>query len=404
MTPEAPSELLLLPSLGALRDGPSAVRLNLKYLDGARQYADGWPGRVTSLVRYVDASFAGFDLVEIDLDSDDTSTRIEIRPDDPTALAERLRSAAVVLGFLSPFELELERVCRRVGVPLVFTSEYSVRTELQIIAAEALPPAKRLRRSIWTLGAEAKRRWLARRVAGLQCSGTPTYDAYSRLNANTLLFFDNRVPAEEVISAEALEARLATLREGRPLRLAFGGRFTPMKGVLELPKVAHALRRLGLPFRMDIVGDGPQAAELRRDIARRGLGDVIALHPPMDFRAGWIPWLKRECDLFVCCHPQGDPSSTYPEVMSCGVPIAGYGNEAFRGILRHSGAGDAVPRFRPRRLAKAIRALASDRAELAAKSRAARAFARKHTFEITFGNRTRHLIEASRLPRGVAAE
>ena len=55
---------------------------------------------------------------------------------------------------------------------------------------------------------------------------------------------------------------------------------------------------------------------------RQSLQDLVTLRGVVDFATGWIPLLKQQADLFVCPHPQGDPSSTYPEVMSCGVPSA----------------------------------------------------------------------------------
>ena len=117
----------------------------------------------------------------------------------------------------------------------------------------------------------------------------------------------------------------------------------------------------------------------------------------LDFRTGWIPALQRDADLFVCCHLQGDPSSTYPEVMSCGTAIVGYDNEAFRGVAEASGSGIRVPMQQRRALAEAIARLNEDRAALIEESRKALAFSREHSFERTFERRVRHLIEASRL-------
>ena len=123
-----------------------------------------------------------------------------------------------------------------------------------------------------------------------------------------------------------------------------------------------------------------------------------SLKGALDFRTGWIPALQREADLFVCCHLQGDPSSTYPEVMSCGVPIAGYDNEAFQGIVRYSDAGWQTPMKKPDLLAEEIARLHRDRDSLADASVRARAFAIQHDFETTFARRTQHMIDASRLP------
>jgi glycosyltransferase involved in cell wall biosynthesis len=243
------------------------------------------------------------------------------------------------------------------------------------------------------------RRRILRTAAGLQCSGTPTYEQYTTRNENTLLFFDNRVPVDEVISPEALETKLAALVTGdRPLRLVFGGRLVPMKGVLELPEIATRLAQAGVAFSFEIVGSGPLEAQLAQEIARRGLGRRMHLRGALDFRTGWIPHLREHADLFVCCHTQGDPSSTYPEVMSCGVPIAGYANDAFRGIVEHSDAGWTVPLRDRAALAGILARLAGERREIAAIARRAREFALQHAFERTFARRTAHLVRSSRLP------
>jgi glycosyltransferase involved in cell wall biosynthesis len=169
-------------------------------------------------------------------------------------------------------------------------------------------------------------------------------------------------------------------------------------GVLELPKVAAHLARAGVPFTLDIFGAGPLAGALESRINGLGLSDRVAMRGVLDFETGWIPHLKRNADLFVCCHPQGDPSSTYPEVMSCGVPIAGYGNEAFRGIARESGCGWVVPTFDSAALARTIAGLERNRSAIVEAAGRARDFALRHAFEATFAARTAHLLRNSRIP------
>src|SRR5262249_16164737 len=99
----------------------------------------------------------------------------------------------------------------------------------------------------------------------------------------------------------------------------------------------------------------------------------------------------RETDLFVCCHRQGDPSCTYVETMACGVPIVGYGNEAWEGLARVSGAGWVTPVGEPIKLAERIAALERDRSALSNAAHAALDFARSHSFEKTFPRRVEHL-------------
>jgi glycosyltransferase involved in cell wall biosynthesis len=403
MTPSAPiDELVLLMSLGASRGPRGGLVVTQKYLNGAAEYARRWPGHVTSLA--IPCQTLSTDMDHIEALPDELTMGLELRPDSTQALGERLRSAAVVLAFLSPQEAPTAQLCRELGVPLVFYSEFSLNTELQIVAASTKNPFRRWRKSYWHRRAESIRIRALTEAAGLQCSGTPTYDSYRELNRDVMLFFDNRVPAGDVITNGELEARLSGLGTGTPLRLVFGGRFIAMKGVMHLPEVAHELRALGVDFTLDIVGGGPLETELRQRIDRLRLADFVRLRGPMDFATGWVPFLKRETDLFVCCHPQGDPSSTYYETMSCGTPVVGFANEAFAGTVAASGSGWLTPLGDARALAERIATLDKDRGSIATAARKAREFGNEHSFEKTFRRRTEHLIRLSRLAEDTKRE
>lgn len=389
-------ELILLPSLAAHRGPRGGLVLTRKYVEGAAEFARYWPGPVTNL-------FRADPRTTTDMDQDeffpgDSVTGLELRPEDGEALAARLSKAALVVGFLSRTERSALETCRKLGVPTVFVAEYSLRTECQILASEHHYPPRHLRRLMWLWRNERIRRHMLSDVDGLQCSGTPTYEEYRGLCRDTLLFFDNRVRADEVISAEALADKQAALRRGGPLRLVFGGRLIAMKGVDDLPKIAAELARLGVDFRLEIFGSGPLQDGLSRQIAKLGLTERVHLAGVLDFQTGWVPYLRQHADLFLCPHPQGDPSSTYPEVMSCGVPVAGYANDALRGIVAQSGSGWTVPIGDTAALARRVAGLAADREQIVEAGRAARDFAAQHVFEKTFSNRVAHFIRNSRLP------
>jgi len=395
-SPRRHRELVLMPSLGAYPGPNGELFLTRKYLEGANEYAKSWPGPVTSLVALRTTPTSDMD--HVDAREGEWATSLELRPTRTEALGERLKHSALVFPFLSPSEAKTYALCKAAGVPIVFGSEYSPRTEMQIIDSECRNPLRRLRRKIWTIQAERTRLRMLKEAAGLQCSGTPCFDHYRNHNPNTLLFFDNRVRQSDVISPEVLEAKLAQRTSNVPLRLVFGGRLIAMKGVLDLPLVAAELRRLNVAFKLDIYGTGTLQTALEQLIGRLDLRDHVFMKGVMDFREGWIPMLKRDADLFVCCHPQGDPSSTYPEVMSCGVPIAGYANEAFEGIVRESGCGWVTPMKQPRLLAAKIAELDANREAIAAAARRGREFALVNAFEPTFERRTNHLVAISRLP------
>lgn len=388
-------ELIILPSLGANRGPTGGLILTQKFLDGVAEYGKSWPGSVSVLVSLAEGVTTDMDRVEF-LHSHHDYT-VEERPSNLGALSNRLKDAAVVLAFLSPAELKTARLCRQLNVPLVFISEYTLKTEFQIIDAEVPNPIRRLRRKIWSMGAERKRLRALEVASGVQCSGVPSYEVYRKHNRNAMLFFDNRVPASAVIDASELEFRLARLAKNEPLRLVFGGRLIGMKGVADLPLLACELKRLGVPFSLDIYGDGPLRTAISQDISRLGLGDCVKLHGVKSFLSEWVPLLRLHADIFVCCHVQGDPSSTYPEVMSCGVPIVGYDNEAFVGVVRASKSGWLCPLGSPRHIAAELHRLNDRRDEIAEASRSARQFGIANNFEATFSARVAHLLAASRL-------
>ena len=128
------NELLVLPSLAARPAGGSRVVLTRKYLSGMAAYARLWPGPVTSLVGLSEQPSTEMDQVTIDVNT--VQPRVEVRPHTPAALARRVQSAALVFAGLTGDELPLARLCAKLGVPLVFNSEYTLSTEKQIIDAE----------------------------------------------------------------------------------------------------------------------------------------------------------------------------------------------------------------------------------------------------------------------------
>jgi colanic acid/amylovoran biosynthesis glycosyltransferase len=306
----------------------------------------------------------------------------------------------VVLG--GPFATlrGLSAACRARGVPCVYNTEYSLTTRVQIVQSSVKNPLRKLRKFVWEVTEEY---WHLRnelRLAdGVQCNGTPTFEAYKQLTPSPLLYFDNRVTADEVVSdvdlARANQRRCA----GGQLRLAFSGRLNAMKGAGDLVSLAAALRDRGVAFQLDIFGSGPLEEQLRQRTAQQGLAGMVKLEGVLDFHGELLPRLRETVDLFVCCHVQGDPSCTYLETMSAGVPIVGYSNEAFAGLCAQAPIGWATPLRDVDALADEIARLADARAELARHAEAAVAFAREHAFERTFRRRVAHLREVAERAR-----
>src|ERR1700722_10242190 len=105
--------------------------------------------------------------------------------------------------------------------------------------------------------------------------------------------------------------------------------------------------------------------------------------------------LSRTFDLFVCCHIQSDPSCTYLESFGAGLPIVGYYNRMWRGLLKASGAGYASPMGKPTKVVDDIAKLITAR-ELDELSARALEFAKRHTFELEFQKRVDPLNAAGK--------
>ncbi|HCD34131.1 MAG TPA: glycosyl transferase group 1, partial [Phycisphaerales bacterium] len=224
----------------------------------------------------------------------------------------------------------------------------------------------------------------------------PTYNDYLGLAKDSLLYFDSRVTSSQMATQEQLDQRYSDLFTDRPLRLAFSGRLMPIKGADHLPLIAKALKQMGVAFTMDICGGGELEASMQKKIQELGLTDSVRMCGVLDFNNQLIPKLKRDVDLFVCPHRQGDPSCTYLETMSCGVPIVGYDNAAFTGLCEQSAAGWVTPMNSITKLARQIAILNQKREEIVTHAAQSLEFARHHSFEDTFSRRVDHLIQLSR--------
>lgn len=400
-------ELIIIPTLRARFLSNGMVRTTAKFIEGMRMYARLWPGPVSALLRHSDATDTNLDPVIVDpADLPFGLFRIDLA--DERAIARAIVDSAIVLSSLDCDQTGMSRMCRRLQIPCVYASEYSLATRKQIIAATTRNPLRRLRRELWTRRLERRQVAALRLAAGVQCNGTPTFNAYLRLTPSPLLYFDTRITENLLSTPGAVESRLEQGRHQGELRLAFSGRLARMKGAGQLPALARELRRLGVRFTLDVYGDGECREKIRSRVNRYGLSDSVRLRGVADFATELVPTVSREVDLMVLPHPQGDPSCTYLETLSMGVPIVGYANEAWTGVVATArAAGLSVGRTAPINsvagLAHEIAHYATARGQLALDSQDALAFATSHTFEATFRRRVDHLLSLSRFARARGA-
>lgn len=363
-----------------------SVVLTRKFVEGMKRYVERWPGPVVAVMDPTETVTSNLDNEEFR--SSDLPFGIEALP----FRSPELRRYITTCGFVhwGPHHQihDLGEILKRHGIPNVYCTEYSLRTRLQVVRETTSNPVVRWRRTFWEWQQERRMRRNVAQASGFEANGTPTFESYKALNHNHLLFFDTRMTEAMMASSETLRARSERLEFARePLHLVFSGRLVEMKGALDLVRVAEELSRRKLDFRMSICGAGHLETEMQRRIDASGLSNAVAMRGVLPFEDALVPFVSEQADLFVSCHKQGDPSCTYLETFGCGVPIAGYRNEAFAGLLQRVDAGWGVDIDDVKGLADLIGQLSRNRRPLIEKSRHALEFARQHTFESTFERR-----------------
>jgi colanic acid/amylovoran biosynthesis glycosyltransferase len=381
--------LAVITSLGGRKSESGRYQLTQKFLEGMQAYAKAWDGDVCAYFHPSAVNQGNLDVIEVASGDVDFGMRV-LRFNDPTFYAE-LEGRGVVLGMhhLLP---DLASRCLELGVPCVYNPEYTLRTRLQILRTDRQGMLPRLRGGLWELREEARVRKQIRIADGVQCNGLPTYLKYGSQNRAPLLYFDSRVREDALITEQELLASNQRRQRKQPLHLVFSGRLLRSKGADHLLRVALLLHQREIPFRMTICGDGPLKAAMEAELSNKRFGSSVALPGVLNFSEQLLPFMKNEADLFVCCHRQGDPSCTYLETFSCGVPIVGYENEALSTLLMQAEAGRAVRKDDPEALARLIAELDEDRGRLCLWAYRARSFAAEHTMERTFRARVRHLL------------
>lgn len=122
-----------------------------------------------------------------------------------------------------------------------------------------------------------------------------------------------------------------------PLRIGYAGRFVPEKG---LPVLLRAVAGLREPWRLSLVGDGPERANLEQEARSLGIAAQVELRSPLPSTA--MPGFYRSLDVVVL------PSLTRPnwkeqfgrvltEAMACGVPPVGSASGEIPNVIGDAG-------------------------------------------------------------------
>ena len=129
---------------------------------------------------------------------------------------------------------------------------------------------------------------------------------------------------------------------GSGRRLLYVGRLVAKKNVAALIEALDAVRSTtNMDVALDVVGSGPEEADLRRAAARPGLAGHVSFH-------GWrerseLPTFYRSADALVLPSLNEGMSNTVLEAMACGLPVIATDVSGTRELLGNGEAGIVVP-------------------------------------------------------------
>ncbi len=142
------------------------------------------------------------------------------------------------------------------------------------------------------------------------------------------------------------------------------GRLIAKKGFADLICACAILQERGVPFRCEIVGEGPLAEALRGQIAEARLEDSARLLGPQTQREITAHLAAATVFVLPCCADANGDMDNLPtvimEAMAAGLPVISTTIAGVPEMVEPGKTGELVPPNSPERLAEAIASLLAD--------------------------------------------
>jgi glycosyltransferase involved in cell wall biosynthesis len=380
--------LVIIPSVPVWKYGDYLI-FDRKFYDGVLLYVKMWPGDVSCIMSTAKSNQPDFGLVN--KKQNELPFCCTVLDENEQISIDHLDGASIVLASGDSFnQFHISKLCKAINTKCVYIIEYIPETRYQMASLASKNLLIKLYRFFYFWNGERKRLAAFSLSDGLQMNGVPAYHEYKKFK-NHMFFFETRVNKNLIINDGTLELRLAYLSKNKPLRLAFSGQLIRIKGTDHLVKMAMLLKQRNIEFHLTIYGTGGLEDEMNEYINKHQLANRVFMAGAVDFYGELIPALKQKVDLFICLHRQSDPSSTYLETLSCGIPIVGYKNRAFSGLLEQADIGWGTKLDDLDGVVKIIEHLNVNRERISEKSKNSMIFARHHNFETNFQKRIDHL-------------
>mgnify|MGYP005835790873 CR=1 FL=1 len=226
------------------------------------------------------------------------------------------------------------------------------------------------------LARRAVLRWAAARLDALACVSEGVRRFAVRvlnIGSEKLEVIPNGVDVGAFAGAEPVLRGELGVPAGVPLVVSVG-RLDEQKGMDDLVRAAASVRARGVRFRMAIVGDGPQAARLKRRSAQLGLADCVQF---LGKRSD-IESVLASADLFVLASRWEGMPNALLEAMAAARPVVATRVAGSEELVEDGRTGVLVPPRCVEALADAIAEVLGDRMRAGDMGRAGLRRVREH--------------------------
>jgi colanic acid/amylovoran biosynthesis glycosyltransferase len=221
----------------------------------------------------------------------------------------------------------------------------------------------KLRKALWARSFRKRANWCFAHSSLALLQGQEVYDAYKDVAPNPKKVLNVQVSSEDHISRTELEGKIARIKTGKTLIIAYAGRMIEMKGPLDWLMTLHAAVEGGVELQATWFGDGPLMPKMRQEVERLDIGRQVTLAGILG-REELMRRLRR-ADIFLFCHKTGESPRCLSEALAAGCLLAGYGSAFPRDLVASHGGGEFAPSGDWKLLASIIVSLNGDRARLA---------------------------------------
>jgi glycosyltransferase involved in cell wall biosynthesis len=199
--------------------------------------------------------------------------------------------------------------------------------------------------------------------------GASCYAAYAPWCPTSYVVHDVHAKQSDAIPDEHLAEKGRQIAAGDQLRIIYAGRADAIKGPFDWIAAMSQLRERGVAFRATWLGDGPLVGEMRDEVVRHGVADVVSLPGFVSDRNELLAQL-RAAHVLVFCHTTPESPRNLVEALISGCPIVGYHSD-FAEELVTDGGGAFVKTGDVKGLVDRLASLNGNRDELIAMTRRA---------------------------------